>query len=626
MAAKTEQMPKKQPPETEDQKTARKEQETEARIIQTIRAYKTESDSARTSRLAKNRENFDAYNNQQDWSYKQEGQSTEFLPKVSGAVEQFVAFAKRGMIQFGDWFSVEVPKGYPLSAASVQRLMKFHLDHVYDGPNKTTNVALRVSDALKCACLESLFLLKIGVRLDDREKESGIDPKLQLTVDLVRNEDYGPDPTGRGLYVVHSVERDLHEAKAMAVQGAYDPDVVLKIEEDFAKSEQAEKDAQRTGQDTPTRASVRKRIRLDEMWGTALYDGRVIGENVLATMANEQHLIRKPIPNPYWHGEDPFVACPLIRVPHSVWHKALMDDAVALNLAQNEFFNMILDGGMASVWGTRQVRSNYLKNPGDISDGIPPAATLEVTEDLPPGAKVVETVTTGSLPPESMAVYNLLASEFTQASFMNEIRMGNFPNKQVKATEIVETQQSSAVLMDSIIGDLERDGLTRLLQKSWANIVQFIDHISLEVLTDCCTKQEVIMLARMPEEERKRMVNATFKVYGLSATLNRMRDFSKLMALLDAIGKNPLLVQAFVKKYSGTQLLDKFFRLLNMDPRDLEHTEEEKAAMAQAQPGTPQGATPGATADLPGMPTAQGAEAGPGPELPPGDQPGGSVQ
>lgn len=587
--------------ETEKAPEPVKEEERDDRVLQTILAYKKESESARVTRKARNAENFDAYHGRQDWSYKQEGQSTEFLPKVSGAVEQFCAFAKRGMVQFGDWFSVEVPDNYPLSAASVQRLMKHFLTHLYDGPTKTTDIALRVSDGLKCACLESLFAVKINGRL---KEEDGKEPSLQLQVDLVRNEDYNVDPTGRGLYEVHTVERDLHEIQDMAAKGAYDDTEVLKIQTDFAKNDAQDQNDQRTGQDTMTKSSVRKRIQIDELWGTALHDGKVIGKNIVATAANERYMIRKITPNPFWHGESPFVVSPLIRVPHSVWHKALMDDAVSLNFAQNELFNLILDGGMSSVWGTRQVRSNYLKNPGDISDGIPPAATLEVTDDLPPGQKVVETVSTGNLPPESMAIYNLLGSEFVGAAMTNELRMGTFPSKQVKATEAVEAQQANAVLVDSVISDFERECLVRILWKSWAVIVQFMDHVSLEVLANCCTKQEVIMLARMPEDERRRMVTATFKVHGLSSTLNRIRDFQKFMALIETVGKNPMMLKAFVERFSGTRMLDKALRLLNIDPREMELTQEERMA-AQAQPGPPQGpGTPGVTADLPGSPAA----------------------
>ncbi len=63
----------------------------EALVIRYIRACRKEAEDARRSRLKRNEYNLDAYHGRQDWSHKLEGQSREFLPKLSLAVEQFVA-------------------------------------------------------------------------------------------------------------------------------------------------------------------------------------------------------------------------------------------------------------------------------------------------------------------------------------------------------------------------------------------------------------------------------------------------------------------------------------------------------------------------------------------------------
>jgi hypothetical protein len=49
----------------------------------------------------------------------------------------------------------------------------------------------------------------------------------------------------------------------------------------------------------------------------------------------------------------PFVAASLMRVPLSVWHKALFDNAVNLNIAMSELFSLLLDVGLAA----RQISS-----------------------------------------------------------------------------------------------------------------------------------------------------------------------------------------------------------------------------------------------------------------------------
>src|SRR5262245_13949575 len=63
---------------------------------------------AKWSRMVKNRRNMDAYLGKQDWSFKQDGQSTEFIPKTSVAVEAMGNFIKRGLLKFGPWYSARL--------------------------------------------------------------------------------------------------------------------------------------------------------------------------------------------------------------------------------------------------------------------------------------------------------------------------------------------------------------------------------------------------------------------------------------------------------------------------------------------------------------------------------------
>ena len=96
-------MPRKKQP-GEDRPVA---QGADLTVLTAIRAYKHEAEMAKRDRTALNRFNTNTYLGRQDWSHKQKGQSKEFLPKVPVAVEQFSAFVKRALVQFGEWFTVE---------------------------------------------------------------------------------------------------------------------------------------------------------------------------------------------------------------------------------------------------------------------------------------------------------------------------------------------------------------------------------------------------------------------------------------------------------------------------------------------------------------------------------------
>ena len=112
----------------------------------------------------------DTYLGVQDWSHKQKGQSTEFLPKVPVAVEQFAAFIKRALTQFGDWFTVDLGRGPQiLKPHEIRALMMCYLDNLANNFREKIPFDVRMSDAIKQGLLESLIILKIhGFKMPER--------------------------------------------------------------------------------------------------------------------------------------------------------------------------------------------------------------------------------------------------------------------------------------------------------------------------------------------------------------------------------------------------------------------------------------------------------------------------
>ena len=593
---------------------ARPRQETpEDRIVRVVRAYKHEAEQAKKSRMQRNRQNLDAYFSEQDWSYKQKGQSREFLPKTASAVNQFTEFIKRAMVDFGDWFTMEIPEIPGVRAEDLRRFFRCQLDSLSYGQHESLDFATLMADAVKMACLESLMVFKIhgttrtttkytverGLTLV--ETPMGLLPQMRedlvqkpvsewrLQIDLVSPSDYYPDPTGRMLYEIHEVERDLTDVQALS-QGddpIYDPDVVAQIEVDYAQHHEDRRRDVHRGQDEAPPPGFRKRVVLSEFWGGVVgEDGRMQEANILSTIANDKYVIRPPEPNPYWHGQSPFVSCPLIRVPLSVWHKALMDDGVQLNLSLNELYNLMLDGGISAVWGNKQLRKDWLDDPRQIEGGIQPGMTLFVKEEVPAGAKVLEQVVSGQVPAESLSLFNLTDQEFNVTSLTNDLKMGVLPPHDVKATAIVEAQQSQAGMIDGIVRDVEDRGIEPVLRKAWLTLLQQFDQFTAQDVVQTMGMQAAMVLARMSPAQRfvTFAQGCTFKVNGLSAVLARVRDFQKLLALLQVVQANPLLLQRFAQKYSVDKLLERLFKTLNIDPASIEANEEE---LAQTRPMIP---------------------------------------
>jgi hypothetical protein len=556
-------------------------------LLTALRAYKLEGDESKRTRMQKNRENVNAYLSLQDWSHKNEGQSREFLPKTSVATEQLVGFVKRALTQFGAYYDIELPIGSqsPVSGATIRNLMNCSLDDVLVGDNKRSTFPLQLSDGIKTGALESLCIFKIHgnmhkaptFRLEPGDEELTLKQDeaetWKLRIDLVDPKNYGRDPTGAGLYEYHTIEKDLHRVIEMADQGIYDKAAVARIEEDFKMKEEDKRQRDQTGQDDTQKPGFRKKVVITEFWCSIIDNsGKMKHRNVFCAMANDKYIIRKPTPNPFWHGRSPFVAIPLIRVPFSEWHKALFDDAAQLNFAMNEIFNLIIDGGISAVWGIKQVRIDDMEDPSHASGGFPQGETIAVKNTLPHGQKVLEKVAEGEVPGDSMAVLEMLSREFAASALSSELKLGALPAKQVRATEIVELSQSQAITLDGIIADIEQNVET-VLELIWLTVLQNIDDFSGHAILSAIGPRAAFALGSMtPEERFKTYANnpCAFKVHGLSAMLARTRDFQKFMALLQAVTTNPLLFQAFFKKYSPDKVLNHMMKMLGINPERIE--------------------------------------------------------
>lgn len=590
--------------------------EANAYLVKITGEYMAEARSAKISREKRNKVNLSAYHGEQDYSSKAEGQSQEFLPKTQMAVEQTSAFFKKAMIGTGDYFEVKYGGRVKrlFSGDEVRSLVKTLVEDKVDFPTVVQN-------GIKVALLQSLLILKVypkfstinefAVEYGDQEVAGtfadgsvGTMPQkvanlvrkdreeFSIAVDLINPSDYFPDPSGEGLYEIHEVERDISYVLDLAHQGVYDlSEVEQAIAESTSQMQKKSADARAKGQNPTKDAAVRKKIVLREVWGTILAeDGRVLHENIVMTIANDKYVIRQPTANPAWHGKSPFVKTPLMSVPFSVWHKALYDSAVSLNFALNELFNLILDGGISEVWGVKQVRLDDLENPEQISGGVRQGMTLAVKSTMPQGQKVLETVSAGSVPQASLAVYNITDREHQAASLMNDLKLGMLPSKQVKATEVIEASQQSGVLFDSIAKMVERNVIAEVYDRSWALTLQYSDAIPLSDLTDLVGMKKALLFRQMQAAERFVALyqGATFHVSGLSATLSRVKDFQKIMALLQAAASNPILMKAFIAKYDPDKLIVEIVKTLNINPATIQNDEQENVDIEQRMKGMAQ--------------------------------------
>lgn len=546
-----------------------------------------------------NRRNWDVYHLRQDYSHKRQGQSREFLAKGRMAVEQISNFFQQGLMDIDDWWRADYAPGkkegeLPISKEEIKKLVDIYLDKI--------GFLSKVGDCIKSGLLNSLIILKVhGVmvkkpfyKFEQEVNEKGVKNKLkrgfndvwELRHTLLMPDEYYPDPSGRGLYEMHELFMDSFDVQALCEgpEAIYDKEVFKKLsldsDEDYHKK--IEKSRQ---SNQPVPYISRKKIKIQEFWGDVVdnVSGEVIHENVVWTIANDHYILQKPEPNPFWHGKRPFIVTPIIRVPGSVWHTSMMDAPSAHNVALNELYNLILDGGLMATYGIKQYRPDWMEDESEVAEGFMPGQTVAASTNCPPGMKVVERVDTSSISPESLQVFNLTNAEFSASALTNDLRMGVMPSRAVKATEVVEASQSINSVFTGMAKVLEADFIRRVLQMSWEVILQNANDLDSATVRSALGDQRAMDISSMsPEQRFSTMIDGcVFQVFGVSKTISKMNDYKKITAFLQTISASPVLVQEFAQKYSMERLMEEILRSLDINTERLKMDPQEQAMVQQ---------------------------------------------
>lgn len=617
-------------------------QMTDKQIIDWVLSCRNEADEAKRDRMMRNRENYDSFNLKYDFSHKEEGQSTEILSKQSMAVEQIKSFFQQALADLGEWWRAEA--AYP-DAETTMPIRPHEITKLTNHMLTEARYFTHVGDSIQSALLGSLAIsktygcLKPKPRFVSRKKGRGsslkrwvekIDDKTwQMKFETIRQENYYPDPMGKGLYEIEDMWPDFHEVLALAEgdDAIYDSAAVKGLARSGeTDAEEQSSRARETGQNTFS-GGHRPKVKITEFWGTVLNptSGEIEMENCVITIANDMVLLRKD-PNPLWHQGSPYNASPLMEVANSVWHKAPMDAPTMHNRAITEIYNLIVDAGMKQVHAVSQLRKECLDNPAQVSDGIKPGTTLLVNSLLMPGAKVMEPVTAVTIPPEAFNILNIMSQEFNASALTNDLRQGVMPFRAVKATEVVEASQTITSVFQGMAKNYEARQSMPELELAWKTTAQNWDKISKEVFVSLFGAERGEQLSQMtPEDVFAATVNGVkFRVFGVTLTLSKAQDFRKLTTLLQTITASPQLMEEFVKKYDLGKTLGEIMTTLDIDKYKLEIPQTVQATMQAPQGAAPEQGGPDQMSQVPqaGAGSLQDMFSGGGPGIPQSQFPG----
>lgn len=598
-------------------------------VLDYVLASRSEADLARIDRKEQTRDNYAQYHLKHDFSHKKPGQSTEVLSKTKMAVESTRAYFQQALVDVGNWWRCLTKNGKDgqgmlITPNEIYRITDYMLQRA--------NFYSHIGNCVQEASLASLAIPKVSGKYVStpkfRTKKEGRgknyrkwiekveDKTWELKFDLIRGENYFPDPTGENLYEVEDSYVDLYVVQGLSEgdDAIYDAGEVAKLVSMSTDGYQEWRKAQETGQNVRP-GGLRPRVKITEFWGNIIdrTSGTLMYENVVVTIANDTTIIRKPTPNPLWHQRSPIIRAPLLEVGNSVWHTALMDAPVRHNRALTEIFNLILDSGMKAVYGISQVRIDDLEDAKQVSNGIPWGTNLKVRSSLPPGAKVMESVVTGDGAGEGIEVFQILGQEFNSSALTTDLRSGGMSSRKPLATEVVEQSQSITSVFQGISKNVEMKLVQPQLELAWMTIAQNWDCIDKEIFVSLFGSERAEEMSQMePQEVFVQTVNGVrFDVFGISLSMAKSADYRKLTTLMQTVFSNPLLTEAFLKKNDPTRLLDEIMTTLNIDTDKIEIPNspqtQGQAPNAMAQPGGAPGAAPDMQSQMsPGAPPQGG--------------------
>ena len=561
-------------------------------VLRYVLACRDEAREARNTRMDLNKNNFNAYQLQQDFSDKRPGQSTEVLPKVKMAVEQTKSFFQQALADIGDWWKIVRNDGKLEDPADL-----ITPGEVYSLTNymlKQAKYFDHIGDTVWYALLGSLGITQITGRLKVKPKyvarkqgkgenykkvlEMTEDKTWELVLKEIRQGNYYPDPTGNGLYEIFEDFADKYHVLACSEgdYAIYDKEEVEELGNMSDKESLGDGGPTReeeTGQDNEN-STHRPTVKLTRFYGNIVSQttGKLLYENVFVTVANDSCIIQGPTPNPYWHQESDIVAAPLMTVPGSVWHTALMDSPAQLNEAMTELFNLMLDAGFSNVHSIKQVRVDWLEDVSQIADGIKSGDTLKINSQAPPGAKVIEDVVVGQFPQQVFNVANMLQQEYNASALTSDLRGGITPMKQQSATAVVEQGNTITSVFQGIAKNLEVNKVQPELTKAWQTIAQNWDLIDKEVFISLFGPERGEQLSQLdPEDVFATTVNGMkFEVYGISLTINQKLEYQKYMTLLQSVGASPMFTEAFLSQFDPTKVMAEIISTLGIDKKRIQ--------------------------------------------------------
>jgi hypothetical protein len=559
----------------------------EREIIQLLGRYFDEAENSRETGFEPRHEvwerNLHAFWMRRDFSDKMPWQSREQSTMVPNFVERFAASQRQALSQSPNWAEI-IDRDDP-----TQQLSRFATDFIrlcldFCGTNdsgQTVPFEAIFGGLVQAGALTEMMAAVTWDAKEGRVRVTPVDPRQCYR-----------DPTGRGLYRVRFWEVDKETLLRMADEEVdedgepiWDREAIEELvahhDQDLVQDLQVSSGA---GQDLP---SPRTPILLKE-WLVDLIDTRgkagkhrKVREKQLIVTANDDRIVRGPEPNPYWHGKDWIVAHPILAAPLQQGDGRTYVELFRQDVETYEnVMNRIYDAVATNSLNAFEVNPDCLDDPTLLESGIAPNQTVFRSDMAPPGERAITPIEMGRpLTSDIVRLASEAKRNAQESGAQSDIALGQTAKGETTATEASLSSEGQNALTGAVSMDIDLNFLGPLVELMYYTGLQHVDEDQGSRALGsgvwyALTEPQRAMLKSRREEFRARPVAVRAK--GLTKAVERRNRLRGVLGALNVVGGNPLLADAFVKKYSLDALIALILEDFGVPVTRIELTEEER--------------------------------------------------
>jgi hypothetical protein len=330
-------------------------------------------------------------------------------------------------------------------------------------------------------------------------------------------------------YHIEKATVDFSYIEALAKKGVYSQEAVDKLFSRGLEVVDRAREQKRKGEgEGQPQSKFNREIDIYHYWGDLFDDeGKIVARNVHYTLGDKDVVLRKPKPNPFFHGKNPYVIGTPYTVPFSLHNRGVVEDIAGIAKQITELSNLIIDGAQYDAMSAFEGDVDLIQDPKALKAGLYPGIFVPTKGfENPQNKQVIRQITTGKVPQLALQVRGMLDMEAQlSSSITNALRGQSQPGSDTLG-EFQSITASANANLDDAARTVEDTAMNPFMEKA--------------IGTEGFPKTSVAIIDMSPEERYATMIGGfSFKARGVSIMMDKAQDLKQIDSFVKLVSAIP---------------------------------------------------------------------------------------